>query len=48
MISQAFSLMGSMYDAIGPGLVLVAALPISAIGLALVVRSGLKRGHADR
>ncbi len=47
MISQTFSLMGAMYEAIGPGLLFVAVLPFSIVGLVWVVRSGLHRAHEE-
>jgi hypothetical protein len=43
MITRALSMAGSLYDAIGPGLILVAALPFLVIALFLVVRAGLRR-----
>lgn len=52
MIGQTLSLLGALYGAIGPGLILAAALPLLLLALALVVRAGVKRqdhpGHSSR
>ena len=46
MIGQILSLMGAMYDAIGPGLLLIPALPFLALALILIVRTGIKTERA--
>jgi hypothetical protein len=43
MIGQTLALMGAIYDAIGPGIILVAALPILLVALLMVVRVGIRR-----
>lgn len=43
MITQTLSLVGAMYEAIGPGFILVAALPLLLIALVFVVRAGFTR-----
>ena len=43
MITQTLSLVGALYDAIGPGFILVAALPLLLIALVLVVRASFDR-----
>jgi len=54
MIGQTLSLVGALYGAIGPGLILIlaAALPLLLLALTLVVRAGVKRqdhpGHSSR
>ncbi len=45
MIAQTLSMMASMYEAVGPGFFLVAALPLSLAGLVLVVRASLQRAR---
>ncbi|MDH5757950.1 MAG: hypothetical protein OEZ65_00085 [Gemmatimonadota bacterium] len=42
-MSQAIALMGALWGHVGPGLILVAALPLSMLALILVVRTGLRR-----
>lgn len=43
MINQVVSLLGAMYDAMGLGLVLAMALPLSVLALGLVVAAGVRR-----
>jgi hypothetical protein len=43
MIGQTLSMLGAMYDAIGPGLLLAAGLPFFLTALLLILRAGLKR-----
>jgi len=45
MIAQAISLVAAMYDAIGPGLLLAAALPVFLAALVLVTRASFKRAR---
>jgi hypothetical protein len=45
MITQAISLVAAMYGAIGPGLVLVAALPVFLAAFVLVTRASVKRAR---
>ena len=47
MITQTMSLMASMYDAIGPGILLVAALPLFLIAAGLLIRASLERRRAS-
>lgn len=39
MISETLSLMGAMYDAIGPGLILAMSLPVLLVALFVVLRA---------
>lgn len=39
MISETLSLMGAMYDAIGPGFILAMSLPILLVALFVVLRA---------
>ncbi len=43
MIAQLFSLLGAMYDALGPGLILAAAFPALMVVFGVVIGTGLKR-----
>ena len=43
MIQQTVSLVGSMWAAIGPGLVLAAALPLLVIALVVITRTGMRK-----
>jgi hypothetical protein len=43
MIMRMLSFSASMYEAIGPGLVLALALPFTAVALITVVRAALLR-----
>ena len=42
MIMRILSFMATMYEAIGPGILLALAMPFFAIALILVVRAALK------
>jgi len=48
MIAQISALLGGIYEAVGPGLVLAAALPILLILLGFVAGEGLRRMRSDR
>lgn len=39
MISETLSLMGAMYDAIGPGFILAMSLPVLLVALFVVLRA---------
>ena len=39
MIGEALSLMGAMYDAIGPGFILAMSLPVLLVALFVVLRA---------
>lgn len=39
MISETLSLMGAMYDAIGPGFILAMSLPLLLVALFVVLRA---------
>ena len=43
MITRTLALIGALYDAIGPGFIFAAALPLLLIALVFVVRAGLRR-----
>ncbi len=43
MIAQTLSLLGAMYDALGPGLILAAAFPVLLVAFGIVVGTSLKR-----
>lgn len=45
MITQTLSMIASMYDAIGPGFVLVAALPFLLVALAVVARAATRKAR---
>jgi len=47
MIAQTLSLVGALYGAIGPGILLAAALPFLVIALGVVARLGLRRARAS-
>ncbi len=42
MIAETLSLLGAMYDAIGPGIFFVLALPVFLAALVLILRVGFK------
>jgi hypothetical protein len=48
MIAETLSLLGSMYDAIGPGILLVLALPVFLMALVVLLRVGIKRPSESR
>ena len=39
MITETLSLMGAMYDAIGPGFILAMSLPVLLVALFVVLRA---------
>jgi hypothetical protein len=39
MISETLSLLGAMYDAIGPGFILALSLPVLLVALFVVLRA---------
>ncbi|MDH3208366.1 MAG: hypothetical protein OEO79_17325 [Gemmatimonadota bacterium] len=43
MIMRILSFMASMYEALGPGILLTVTMPLFAIGLIVVVQAALKR-----
>jgi hypothetical protein len=43
MIAETLSLLASMYDAIGPGIFFVLALPVFLAAFVVILRVGLKR-----
>lgn len=47
MFAQMASIVGGLYGAVGPGLILAAALPFSLALLVLVVRETLRRMSAE-
>lgn len=46
MIGQTLSLVVAMYQAIGPGFILAAALPFFLAALLLIVRASVKRSES--
>lgn len=50
MITQTLNLTVAMYEAIGPGFLLAATLPVFLVALVLFLRAGVKRsvGEAGR
>ena len=47
MIIQTLSLVGALYDAIGPGFILAAALPFLLVALFIVLRAVVRRPHTE-
>ena len=43
MIGQTLSLLGAMYEALGPGLLFAAAFPVFLVALGVLVGTGLRR-----
>jgi hypothetical protein len=48
MIANTLSLVGSLYDAIGPGLILAAALPVFLVAEVLVLRAARMKWSEQR
>ena len=48
MISETLSLVGSMYDAVGPGIFFVLALPVFLVALVALIRAGFRRPRASQ
>ena len=47
MIAQIGSMFVGMYGAVGPGLILALALPVTLTALVVVVREGLRRTKSE-
>lgn len=47
-MSLAIDLIGSLWAQVGPGLILVAALPFMMVAFGLVVRTGYKKVRVTR
>jgi hypothetical protein len=48
MIEQTLSLLGAMYDALGPGLLLAAAFPVFLVAFAWWARTVFVRARTHR
>ena len=47
-MGEMLNMMARMWVAVGPGLLLAAALPVLMVAFALVARTGLKRARAQK